>query len=104
MLQIPQPADDDVPVGKDASDNVVVRHVGEKPKFDFTPKGHTELAEALGSSILTPASAWRAAESTCCCGALADLHQAVLRFAVDLMTNQHGFTQVTCRCSSAKKQ
>src|SRR4051794_25193984 len=29
LLQVPQPPDDDVPIGKDAADNVVVRMVGE---------------------------------------------------------------------------
>src|SRR3954464_14641911 len=33
LLRIPQPPDPDVPVGKDASDNVVVRKVGEPRKF-----------------------------------------------------------------------
>jgi seryl-tRNA synthetase len=37
----------DVPVGKDESENVVRKKVGELPKFTFQPKDHIELGEAL---------------------------------------------------------
>ena len=47
MKKIPNPPSEDVPVGKDESENVVVREVGEKTKFDFTPKDHLELGEKL---------------------------------------------------------
>src|SRR3989344_2538408 len=35
------------PLGKDESENVVVREIGKKPAFKFEPKDHLELAEAL---------------------------------------------------------
>ena len=38
-----QPADTDVPVGKDDSENVEIKKWGEPRKFDFTPKTHIEL-------------------------------------------------------------
>lgn len=47
MLQVPNTPLDEVPVGKDESGNVVIKTWGEKPKFDFTPKNHVEIAEAL---------------------------------------------------------
>lgn len=48
MLQIPNPAKDDVKVGKDDSENEIVRKEGEPKKFDFIPKNHLELGEKLG--------------------------------------------------------
>jgi len=39
---------EEVPVGKDESENVVLREVGKKPEFDFKPKDHLELGEDLG--------------------------------------------------------
>jgi seryl-tRNA synthetase len=48
MLQIPNVALDDVPVGKDETGNVVVREWGTKRKFAFTPKNHIEIAEQNG--------------------------------------------------------
>ncbi|MDP3947973.1 MAG: serine--tRNA ligase [bacterium] len=48
LLQIPNLPDPDVPVGKDASGNKVMRTWGKPPKFDFQPKDHLELGEKLG--------------------------------------------------------
>lgn len=45
MLQIPNIPFDDVPIGKDDTENVVSREVGEKPKFDFKFKNYLEIAE-----------------------------------------------------------
>lgn len=47
-LSIPGPASADVPVGKSDAENVVMKYVGEKPTFDFTPKPHWEILEAKG--------------------------------------------------------
>lgn len=38
----------DVPVGKSEEDNVVIKTIGEIPKFDFNPKDHLEIGESLG--------------------------------------------------------
>lgn len=48
LMRIPNIPDDTIPVGKDAKDNVVVRTVGEIPKFSFKPKHHWEIGEKLG--------------------------------------------------------
>ncbi len=45
---IPNMPLDTVPLGKSEHDNVVVREVGEKPKFDFPPKDYLVLADKLG--------------------------------------------------------
>ncbi len=47
MVQVPTVAADDVPVGKDDSDNVTVYEKGEKPEFDFTPKDHIAIGKDL---------------------------------------------------------
>lgn len=47
LLQIPNPAKKDVKKGKNDTENEVVRKVGDPRKFDFTPKDHLELGEAL---------------------------------------------------------
>jgi len=47
LEEVPNLPADDVPVGKDDSENVVMKTVGEKPNFDFTPKHHLDLGEAL---------------------------------------------------------
>lgn len=45
--QIPNLPLEDVPVGKDESENKVIREVGKKPKFSFKPKDYLELSEKL---------------------------------------------------------
>ncbi len=47
MLLVPNPAFDDIPVGKDESENVVLKEVGKKTKFDFKFKDYLEIAEKL---------------------------------------------------------
>jgi len=47
ILQIPNIPFDDVPVGKDDSENVVLRKVGKVPKLGFTLKDYLEIAEKL---------------------------------------------------------
>ena len=47
LLQIPNPAKDDVKVGKNDTENEVLRKVGEPTKFSFKPKDHLELGEKL---------------------------------------------------------
>ena len=47
MRQIPNLPLDDVPEGKNESDNKVLREEGQKPKFDFKPKNYLEIAEKL---------------------------------------------------------
>ena len=43
MQQVPQPADDDVPLGEDDTENVEIRKEGEIRQFDFEPKDHLQL-------------------------------------------------------------
>ncbi|MFA6007141.1 MAG: serine--tRNA ligase [Candidatus Shapirobacteria bacterium] len=47
LEEIPNLPADDVPEGKDDADNVVLKTVGTKPEFDFIPKDHIDLGEAL---------------------------------------------------------
>ena len=95
LLTIPQPPDDDVPVGTDASQNVVVRHWGQPRTFDFKPLSHVELGEKLDLFDFRRGSAIAGTRSYFLKGAGADLHNAVMRFALDLMVREHGFTAMS---------
>ena len=48
ILNIPNIPHSSVPVGKDSEDNVVIGEYGTRREFDFEPKEHFEIAEALG--------------------------------------------------------
>jgi len=47
LLNFPNIPHSSVPVGKDESDNIVIRHWGEPKRFDFQPKQHFEIGEGL---------------------------------------------------------
>ncbi|MEK7124779.1 MAG: aminoacyl--tRNA ligase-related protein, partial [Patescibacteria group bacterium] len=47
MYSLPNIPFDDVPVGKDEANNKVLREVGERPHFDFTPLSYIEIGEKL---------------------------------------------------------
>jgi len=47
ILAIPNPPFDSAPDGRDDTENTVVTTWGDKPKFDFVPKEHFEIAENL---------------------------------------------------------
>ncbi|MCL2700185.1 MAG: serine--tRNA ligase [Phycisphaerae bacterium] len=104
LMQVPQPPDSDVPEGRDAGDNVVLRH-WNSPWFDtsksfeenkgFKPKGHIELGQALGLVDFERGVKMAGSRSYVLTGAGMRLHQAVLRFAFDFMVNEQGFTPVS---------
>jgi seryl-tRNA synthetase len=48
LLTVPNLPSPDAPVGKDESDNVITETWGEQRRFDFMPKPHWEVMEALG--------------------------------------------------------
>lgn len=47
MYKIPNVPDPNVPVGKDETENKVLREVGEKPVFDFKPRDYIEIGDSL---------------------------------------------------------
>lgn len=56
MSWIPNLLSDDVPEGKDESENPEIKKWGEIPSFDFEPKDHQELGENLDIIDLTRAA------------------------------------------------
>ena len=92
LLQIPQPPDDDVPPGKDASENVVAWNWGEPRTFDFAPKSHLELADKLGLVDFERGVRIAGSRSYFLKGLGAELHAAVLRLAFEMMVREKQFT------------
>ncbi|MGB8647574.1 MAG: serine--tRNA ligase [Anaerolineae bacterium] len=48
LYQVPNIPDADVPFGKDDTENIVIKTVGEPRQFDFAPRPHWDLGPALG--------------------------------------------------------
>ena len=95
VLTIPQPPDDDVPAGKSEDDNVVLYRWGEPRAFDFTPKTHLELGESLGLIDFKAGVRISGSRSYFLKDLGAELHNAVLRLATDLIVREKGFTAMT---------
>jgi seryl-tRNA synthetase len=91
LPNIPGP---DVPEGTDESANVTLRQVGAAPSFDFEPKQHFELGEALGLLDFETAAKLSGARFAVLRGPLARLHRAIANFMIDLHTEEHGYTEV----------
>ena len=95
LSRIPNIPFDDVPVGKDEHDNVVTRVVGEKPRWNHTPKEHFEIGEALGYMDFERAAKLSGSRFTVLTGPLARLERALGQFMIDLHTSEHGYTEVS---------
>jgi len=94
LARIPNLTRDEVPAGKSEADNVVLKTWGEKPAFDFEPKSHWELGEALGILDLERATKLSGARFAVYMGAGARLERALISFMLDLHTSKHGYTEV----------
>jgi seryl-tRNA synthetase len=91
ILEVPQPADPDVPVGKDDTENVEIRREGKVRQFDFEPKDHIQLGKALDIIDVERGVKLAGTRNYFLKGDGALLHWAVLRFAFDLMVSR-GYT------------
>jgi seryl-tRNA synthetase len=94
LAVIPNLPREDVPVGRDETDNVEVRRVGEPRAFDFQPKQHFEVGEALGLMDFETAGKVSGARFVFLKGALAKLERAIASFMLDLHTGTFGYTEV----------
>src|SRR5271165_2344639 len=96
LAEIPNLPFDDVPDGKDESDNVEVRRHGTLPRFpnSFCPKEHFEIGEALGLMDFNAAAKLSGARFVVLKGALARLSRALEQFMLDLHTGKHGYQEI----------
>jgi len=84
----------DVPDGADETGNVEVRRVGTPARFDFAPKQHFEIGEALGLMDFEAAQKISGARFVVLKGALARLERALASFMLDLHTSEFGYTEI----------
>lgn len=92
-LALPNPPLDQVPDG-DASKNEMVRTWGTPATFDFPPKPHWELGEALGLFDLARGAKVAGSGFPLFLGKGARLVRALQHFMLDLHTSEHGYTEV----------
>ena len=93
LISIPNILDDIVPDGEDEAENVLLRSVGEKPVFSFTPLDHVDIGEGLGQMDFAAGARLSGARFVVLQGQLARLERALAAFMLDVHTKEHGYLE-----------
>ena len=94
LQELPNTPALDVPEGPDESANIEVRQWGDPPAFDFEPKQHFEIGEALGQMDFETAAKLSGARFVLLSGEIARMERALGQFMLDLHTQEFGYTEV----------
>lgn len=93
LLSIPNLPADEVPVGKDDSENLEVSRWGTPRQFDFEIKDHVTLGEGLGGLDFPAGVKLTGSRFVVMKSGIARLHRALSQFMLDLHTEQHGYVE-----------
>lgn len=102
MLRMPNMPSPESPVGKDDSENVVCRKIGEPTKFSFTPKDHVELMELNDWSEMERIAKVSGSRTYAIKNELAKLELAIHMMVLDKLS-EHGFTTMIVPSISKEK-
>lgn len=94
LLSIPNLPHKSVPVGKDETENVVLRKEGTIRQFSFTPKPHWEIGEALGIIDFKRAVKISGSRFYVLTGLGAKLERALISFMIDFHVERHGYKEI----------
>ena len=94
LQSVPNLPHDSVPPGKTEHDNVCEKTWGEPTKFDFEPKDHVALGEALGIVDFERGAKISGSRFVVHFGAGARLERALANFMLDLHIKEHGYVEV----------
>lgn len=84
----------EVPDGADEHGNVEHHRYGQKRDYNFTPKQHFELGEALGMMDFDTAAKLSGSRFVVLKGPLARMERALGQLMLDVHTGEHGYTEV----------
>lgn len=93
MITLPNIPHTDVPLGLTEDDNRLEKQVGTPKNFDFEPKTHGDIGEALGILDFARATKITGARFPLYMGNGARLERALINFMLDIHINEHGFTE-----------
>jgi len=88
LKAVPNMPLDDVPVGASEDENVIVREVGQKPRFDFAPKNHAQIAEKKGWIDKERAAKVSGSRFAYLKGEFVRLQWAMMQFGLDCLMNE----------------
>ena len=87
MLQVPNIPMEDVPLGKDDTENQKIKEWGEPTKFDFEAKDHVALGEKLDILDIKRASKVAGSRFGYLKGGLALLEMALIQYSFEVLTS-----------------
>ncbi len=91
---LPNIPHESVPIGKNETENVVVKRWGEPPQFDFEPKPHWEIGEKLGILDFERAAKLTGSRFVVYWNEGALLERALINFMLDLHIKKHGYKEI----------
>ncbi len=94
LIGIPNIPHSSVPVGKDETENKIVKQIGSPPDFGFEPKPHWTIGESLNILDFERAAKIAGARFPLYFGAGARLERALINFMLDIHTKEHGYKEV----------
>src|SRR5579871_4346287 len=94
LKQVPNMPTDDVPVGASEAENIEVKVWGDKPKFDFEPKKHWEIAQARGWLDAERAAKVAGSRFVYVKGDLVRLQFALMQFGLDVLTDEETLKKI----------
>jgi len=94
LLSFPNLPHESVPVGKDETENVVVRRWGEPRRFSFEPRAHWDLGPQMTMMDFDRAAKLSGSRFVILKGQLAALERALINFMIELHTKEHGYVEV----------
>lgn len=93
-LTIPNIPDTSVPLGKDETENQLIRQWHPIPQFDFLPKDHVDLGQQSGLMDFAAAGKISGARFVVLHGKLAKLQRALIQFMLDVHIQEHGYEEL----------
>lgn len=94
LLGLPNIVDASVPPGRDESDNVEMRRVGDPRKFNYDVKDHVDLGSRRASLDFETAVKLTGSRFAVLRGELAAMHRALVQLMLDTHTREHGYTEI----------
>lgn len=94
LLELPNLPHPSVPVGKDETENRVVREEGSKRSFAFTPQAHWDLGPRWGVIDFDRGVKISGSRFYVLKDWGARLQRALISFMLDLHTSKHGYTEI----------
>ncbi len=93
LARLPNLPADDVPDGADEHGNKVIKTVGAPRQFNFQPRDHADIGEALRMMDFEAAARMSGARFVVLKGQLARLERALTAFMLDIQTEENGYVE-----------